>query len=115
MIGARGERKAVMTEPTKISAAATTSILAATKAAMGRNGGKDGGWASKQQVDAILTAVAEENGSTLTDYDGSVLREVITFFSNASATAQYLEKNNVINKRTTRVAKRENIFAGFTA
>jgi len=104
-----------MNEPTKISAAATTSILAATKKSLSRNGGKQGGWASKHQVDAILTGVAEENGSTLEDYDGSVLREVITFFSNASATAQYMEKNGVIDKRTSRVAKRENIFAGFTA
>ena len=104
-----------MNEPKVISETAKKSILAATKAALERNGGKDGGWATKQQIDAIMTAVAEENGSALADYDGTALREVVTFFANASATAQYLEKNNVISKRTQRVAKRENIFAGFTS
>lgn len=104
-----------MNEPTKISDAAKATILNATKAALNRNGGKDGGWAGKHQVDAILSAVAEENGSTLVGYDGTPLREVISFFANASATAQYMEKNGVINKRTSRVAQRENIFAGFEA
>ncbi len=102
-----------MNESKQISEPAKKSILAATKAALERNGGKSGGWAGKQQVDAIMQAIAEENGSTLADYDGTALREVVVFFSNASATAQYLEKNNVIDKRTARIAKRENIFAGF--
>lgn len=105
-----------MNEPKVMTDGAKKRILAATKIALDRNGGKSGGWAGKQQVDAILAIVAEEVGATVADYDkdeGREFREAITFFSNASATAQYMEKNGVIEKRTSRVAKRENIFAGF--
>ena len=97
----------------QMSEEAKSRILKATKVALDRNGGKAGGWAGKQQVDAIISAIADEVGGEMKDYDDSALREVVNFFSNASATAQYMEKTGVIEKRVGRTAKRENIFAGF--
>lgn len=102
-------------EPKTISPEAVKEILSATQFALKRNGGKDGGWASKQQVDAIMAAIAAENGSAPEDYDGTVLKEVVSFFANASATAQYMEKHGVIAKRAQRGGAKPNIFAGFSS
>lgn len=102
-----------MNEAKVISEPAKKSIQAAVKMVL--NGDKNHGWVGKDAVSAILCLIAEENGADVKDYVGSDLAMAIDFFINPSATAQYLEKNNVINKREGRITKRENIFAGFNA
>ena len=112
-----------MNETKQISDGAKKLILKATAYALKRHGGKAGGWASKQQLAAMLFINANETCATDEETEkmaaemenGTILGEATNFFLNASATAQYMEKNGVIDKRTSRVAKRENIFAGFSA
>jgi hypothetical protein len=92
---------------------ATKVLFAAIKYAAAKHGGRSGGWKQAHQLDAIMYAIADENGANVKEYDGTPLREIINKLCNASATRQQLETQGVIDKSTAPKGSRVKLFAGF--
>jgi len=103
-----------MKDKISMTTEATKVLLAAIKYAAVKNGGRQGGWKQAHQLDAIMFAIADENGADVKDYDNTPLREIINKLCNASATRQQLESQGVIDKSITGGnGSKVKLFAGF--